>query len=148
VAGAVSTVPCEQESASTHEPALTPELYCPVGQAEQTRFAVLVPALATYCPGWQSVHVAQLVLLICAENVPEGQPVQTALLVELPGVLTKVPALQFRQGWQDRTLGSALKVPSGQTAHRRSIFVPPARVAYEPARHCVWAAQAVAGSAS
>jgi hypothetical protein len=87
---------------------LIPELYCPLGQLVHSRSAVSVPAFATYWPGWQSVHVVQLALFICALNVPEGQPAQTASLVGLPGVCTNAPALQSCQGWQVSTLLSML----------------------------------------
>jgi hypothetical protein len=87
---------------------LIPELYCPLGQLAHSRSAVSVPAFATYCPGWQSLHVVQLALFSCELNVPEGQPAQTASLVGLPGVSRNVPALQSCHGWQVSTLLSAL----------------------------------------
>ena len=73
---------------STQLPALMLELYLPGAHTSQTRSVVEEPAVATYCPGWQSVQTVQLEAFCAPLKAPEAHPTHATSLVGLPCVCT------------------------------------------------------------
>jgi hypothetical protein len=63
-------------------------LNVPEAQSVQVRLAVLVPAVATYCPALHVVHAVHAVAFSAELKVPDAQSEQTRLAVAEPAVAT------------------------------------------------------------
>lgn len=86
---------------AVHEEAFVVVLYEPAAHEEQVRFAVVDPAVATYWPAAQSLHVAHEVALFVVLYVPAVHDEHTRFVVVVPAVETYSPATHVVIGVHD-----------------------------------------------
>jgi len=98
----------------------------------------------TCSPASQVVHALHDVWLSRCEKVPVSQDEQVRLLVAVPSVARNEPGTQTAKFEHIEALLVAVKVPSAQATHVRSVPGAAGTSTAEPAAHTGWGTHSLA----